>query len=107
MVLNGMGNAIPFQRRGMAGLGELTDAGSPALQEITTAVRDLVTLYNQQQIMEANIDRAARGLPPLNTAQIAPQYNIGLASDTKNMLVMGGLLLLGVYLLSNMGGRRR
>ncbi len=107
MILNGIESAIPFQRRGMAGMGEYADDGSPALQEITTTIRDLVTMYNQQQILEANIARAERGLPPINTAQIAPQYNIGLASDTKNMLVIGGLLLLGVYLLSNMGGRRR
>lgn len=81
----------------MAGMGEVTEPST--MDSITSTLRDLVTVYNQQRILDANIERASRGLPPLNTAQIAPTYNVGLAPDTRNMLLIGGGLLLAVLVL--------
>lgn len=82
----------------MAGMGDVTDASTT--DTILNTARDLLTVYNQQRILDANMERAARGLPPLSTAQYAPTYNVGLSPDTRNMLMIGGGLLLAVVLLS-------
>lgn len=94
----GYGSPIPFQ--GMAGMEEGETQSGVELRDIANNIKDLVTLYNQQQILNANIDRAKQGLPPINTAQIAPTYNVGLAPDTKNMLIIGGIALIAVLLLT-------
>lgn len=83
----------------MAGMGEVATSDS-ATDSILNTARDLLTVYNQQRILDANMERAARGLPPLNTAQYAPTYNVGLAPDTRNMLLIGGGFLLVVLLLA-------
>lgn len=89
--------AIPYHGVGLAGVD---DGSSGTLQDITSGIRDLITAYNQQQILQANIDLAKQGKPPINTAQLAPTYNVGLAPDTKNLLILGGLALVAVLLLS-------
>lgn len=80
----------------MAGMGEVSDSTTDT---ILNTARDLLTVYNQQRILDANMERASRGLPPLQTSQYAPTYNVGLAPDTRNMLMIGGGLLLVVLLL--------
>jgi hypothetical protein len=114
MILNGMDSMngarmdmrVPFHGGGLAGIDDGSGEESSALQDITGAIRDLVTSYNQQKILEANIDRAARGLPPINTSLLAPTYNVGLTSDTKNMLIIGGVVLAAILLLNGGRGRR-
>lgn len=93
----------------LSGMGDITTqaANDSELQIILDVLRDGLTVYNQQRILDANIDRAARGLPPINTAQIAPQYNIGLSQDTKNLLVIGGLVLAAMFVFNSMSRGRR
>lgn len=94
--------AIPFHRGGMRGLADASDGtgiDSSFLTTVTGDLKDLVTAYNQQQILNANIERAKQGLPPINTASIAPTYNVGLSPDIKNMLLFGGLALLAILFL--------
>jgi len=93
-----LGSPIPFQ--GMAGMGEGEMQSQTDWQGISNNIRDLITMYNQQRILDANIERGRQGLPPLNTAQIAPTYNVGLSPDTKNMLILGGIALVAVLLLT-------
>ncbi len=90
---------IPFKGRGLAGMGDTTST-DPSSTSIVQSVTDLVTAYNQEQILKANTDRAALGLPPLNTASISPTYNVGLSPDVKSLLIIGGLALLGVIFLA-------
>lgn len=80
---------------GMAGLGE---TAQEVASDIGGTLKDLLTAYNQQQILQLNMDRVKLGLPPINTQDIAPTYNVGLSPEVKQMLMMGGLLLLVVLL---------
>jgi len=63
-----------------------------------------LSFEQQRNLNELNLERARKGLPPLNTsqymAQSAPQFRAGLTPDTQNMLMMGGAAILGVWLLS-------
>lgn len=80
----------------------LTDIASA----ISTAVAQGVNLYDQIQLQNFNLKRISAGQPPLTTAQvgaIAPQFAIGIAPQTQNMLLwvaagFGGLLLLSTVL---------
>lgn len=92
---------IPFYKGqgGMAGMGDYTSPDDSTVKSITDAISSAVTAYNQQEILQANIDRAKMGLPPINTSQIAPTYNVGLAPDTRNALLLAGLAILVVLLL--------
>lgn len=58
-----------------------------------------VTVYNQQKILDANVARARQGLPPINTASIAPTVNVGVSPEIKNMLIMGAGALALIFLL--------
>lgn len=89
-----------FQNTANAQMAGITDD----VPDWLNSAKDLVTAYNQQQILEANIQRQAQGLPPIDTSQIAPTYNIGLSPEVKSMLILGGLALLAILLLK--GGKK-
>jgi hypothetical protein len=89
---------------GMAGMGLSPDNGSDDTgygwaSDITGTIRDVTTAYNQQMILNANIERARNGLPPIDTRTIAPTYNVGLAPDIKNLMILGGIGLLLILMM--------
>ncbi len=81
----------------MSGMDETSAESGTA--SILDSIRDIVTSYNQQQILQANIDRAKQGLPPINTGALAPTYNVGLTPELKNMLIVGGIVLAVILLM--------
>lgn len=105
---NGAGTSIEsvlFKGRVRGALGEITggiqsEPGSPDwMNTVSSTIKDIVTQYNQQKILDANIERARQGLPPINTASIAPTYNVGLSPETQQLLMFGGIALLAILLL--------
>ena len=55
----------------------------------------------QQQLMQLNIERAKKGLPPVDIASYSGiGVNVGLSPDTKNLLIFGGLALVAVFFLT-------
>lgn len=74
-------------------------------QTAERALTSLTATYYQTQILQANIERAKQGLPPLTGTDLpATTVAVGLSRDTQNLLlILGGGLLLGLLLL----GRRR
>ncbi|HJW55867.1 MAG TPA: hypothetical protein VJ577_11385 [Burkholderiaceae bacterium] len=114
MILNGanfasgrIANRRPFHMAGMGDYTPTSTGGDTTTQDITQMVHDLAALYNQQQILETNLELARLGRPPINTAAIAPTYNVGLSPDAKNLLLIGGAALLFVMLMNgNRRGRR-
>lgn len=85
------------------GMGLADDTTDSGFSDITSSVKDIITAYNQQQILQANIDLAKQGKPLIDTRQLAPTYNVGLSPDIKNLLIIGGVVLLAIMLLN---GRR-
>ena len=74
----------------------------PGESWIDSAAR-LVTIIaatdQQRQLLQVQVDRAKQGLPPLNISQYAAGVQVGVSSDLKNLLVVGGLGVLAVMLL--------
>lgn len=81
---------------------------SGVLDNLSQIVSTVVQAKAQHDLLQANIDRASKGLPPLNAQAYMPGVNVGVSSDTKVMLytVAGGI---GALLLFNtlMSRRRR
>jgi len=63
-----------------------------------------LTLTAQQvQLMQLNVERAKKGLPPMDiTSYSGIGVNVGLSPDTKNLLLYGGIALVAVLLLTRM-----
>ena len=75
-------------------------AAPSILQQIVdfgkAAIPVVLSYEQQKQLNDLNIERARKGLPPLNTqqfsAQSAPQVRMGLTADTQKMLMYGVLI---------------
>lgn len=73
------------------------------VKQAGSAYLSINQLRNQQKVMDMQLKRAQQGLPPLdiNPAQygMQPTVGVGLSPDTKQLVIVGGLALLGVVLL--------
>lgn len=70
--------------------------GGPVDSTDSGTIADLVTkglaILNSQQVFQLNLERAQRGLQPLNIPQ--PQVNLGIAGvNASTLLLIGGGLL--------------
>lgn len=99
--------------QGMAGLGEVTfgdevtiGADNPVAKDVVSEwgqrIADLAGKYlqydTQKQLMNLNIKRAEKGLPPVDPGTLAPQVNVGLSPQAQQIayLAVGGLVLAGI-----------
>lgn len=73
--------------------GTTSDSGSTfsdIASAISSAVSQGINLYDQLQLQNFNLKLIQQGKPPLTAAQvgaIAPQFAVGLAPQTQNMLL--------------------
>lgn len=51
----------------------------------------IVATAQQKQILNIQLERAKQGLPPLDNSQFGVGVNVGLSSETKNMLFLAAL----------------
>lgn len=58
----------------------------------------LAATEQQRQLLGVQVDRARQGLPPLNMSQYAAGVQVGMSSDLKNILVIGGVAALAIML---------
>lgn len=83
------------------------DSTLPVLDRIfnigTRLAEGYLSYQQQSELNEINLDRAKRGLAPLDVqmykAQAAPRVNVALAPDQQKMLMYGGIALLAVFML--------
>jgi hypothetical protein len=76
------------------------------MTNLSSIVSTVVQAEAQRDLLKANLDRAAKGLPPLNAQNYMPGVNVGVSSDTKP-LIYAGLGVLALVGLSGMFGGRR
>jgi hypothetical protein len=76
----------------------VTAGATPSiLQQIVefgkTALPAVLSYQQQKELNDLNVERARKGLPPINTqqftAQSAPQVRMGLTQDTQKLLIYG------------------
>lgn len=91
-------------------IADAAPPGSSIANTILSTVKDLVTvglpLYQQNKVFDLQLDRAKKGLAPLNTSALADasSFRVGVDSATRNtgLMIVGALLvgLLGYKLLA-------
>lgn len=80
-------------------IAEQQQPGETWYQTLARALPIIATTAQQAQILRVQMDRASKGLPPLNASQYGVGVQIGLSSETKSMLMIGGAALLAVLFL--------
>lgn len=84
------------------GLGDVTDPNTDSISQLVQAG---ILAWNTQTIAQANAERAAKGLPPLDPSAYAPTVNVGLSSQT--MIMVAGIGVLALFMMSQGRGGRR
>ena len=93
---------------GMAGLGAATTpAPQPWYAQAINAITSAVPLYfgvkQENAMVSLNLQRAAQGLPPLDTSAYAPQLNVGISPQVTSMatwVAIGAFALVAIALLA-------
>ncbi len=79
---------------------QTTTPGESWLTTIQKIVPALAMTAQQAQLMSLNIERAKKGLPPIDiTKYTGVGVNVGLSPSTQNLVIFGGLALLAVLFL--------
>jgi len=79
----------------LAGMGDATtDATDPAALDLGKLIQQGVIAWNTQTIANANAERIAHGLPPLDPSAYAPQVNVGMSSQTIMMIALAAAAVL-------------
>lgn len=66
-----------------------------------------LTALQTYQLNQINVERAKLGLPPIDTSQYTGVgVRVGLAPQTQQLLIYGGLALLGVLVFQSLMKRR-
>lgn len=87
-----------------------SDAGTPDwVKSIAALAAQGMSLWQQIQLQDMNMDLIRQGKPPLTASQMAsmaPQLNIGVAKDTQ-MAMLIGLGAIGLFGLMYAGLKSR
>ncbi len=76
-----------------------------AIELAKEAAGTLIGIEQQRRLLDINARRAAQGLPLIDS--LAAQVQVGLAPDVKNLVVIAGLFLAGIFVLRTVMGRSR
>lgn len=75
--------------------------GESWIDTLTKLVPALTMTAQQVQLMQLNIERAKKGLPPIDIAAYTGiGVNVGLSESTKSLLIYGGVALIAVLFLT-------
>ena len=98
---------IPAIESAAPGLVEVANRiaveGESWINAISRAMTTVAMADYQRRIINAQLERARQGLPPLQPSEYAPAINVGLSPQTRNLLIYGGLALVAVLLLRRRG----
>jgi hypothetical protein len=76
----------------------------PWYETLASVIPNLTATYEQKQLLDAQIERARLGLPPIGSHELNP----GLSKDTIQLMIAGGVALGALlwFLSTQRGGRR-
>jgi len=77
--------------------------GEGWISAISRAMTTVAMADYQRRILNAQLERARQGLPPLQPSEYSPAINVGLSPQTRSLLIYGGLALVAVLLLRRRG----
>lgn len=85
-------------------VSDAQQAGESWVDTLARVLPTLVLADNQRRVLNVQMERAAQGLPPLNTQQMGLGVNVGLSPQT---IALIGLALAGVVGLAYLARPRR
>lgn len=98
---------IPAIENAAPGITEIANRiaveGESWINAISRAMTTVAMADYQRRVINAQLERARQGLPPLQPSEYAPAINVGLSPQTRNLLIYGGLALAAVLLLRRRG----
>jgi len=98
---------IPAIETAAPGITEIANRIATEGESWISAISRAMTMVSmadyQRRLLNAQLDRARQGLPPLNASEYAPAINVGLSPQTRNLLIYGGIALVAVLLLRRRG----
>lgn len=77
-----------------------TATGTTWIDAFSKIVPTLLQTNAQRQLINTNLARAQRGLPPISLQSVTPGLNFGLSSSTQNTVLLLGALVVGAMVLS-------
>ena len=82
-------------------INQTQTTGESWIDTLTKLVPALTLTVQQIQLMQLNIARAEKGLPPIDIASYSGiGVNVGLSPATRNLLIYGGIALVAVLFLT-------
>jgi hypothetical protein len=100
-------NFVPVIESVAPGITEVANRiaveGESWISAISRAMTTVAMADYQRRLLNAQLDRARQGLPPLNASEYAPAINVGLSPQTRHLLIYGGIALVAVLLLRRRG----
>lgn len=85
----------------VAKINQTQTPGESWIDTLTKLIPSLTLTTQQVQLMQLNIERAKKGLPPVDIASYSGiGVNVGLSESTKNLLIYGGVALIAVFFLT-------
>ena len=76
--------------------------GEDWTQTLTKLLTAVTMTVQQRQLMQLNIERAKKGLPPIDIASYTGVgVNVGLSPDTMKLVLFGGIALLVILAMRN------
>lgn len=100
-------NFVPVIEATAPGITEIANRiaveGESWISAISRAMTTVAMADYQRRILNAQLERARQGLPPLQPSEYAPAINVGLSPQTRTLLIYGGIALVAVLLLRRRG----
>lgn len=84
----------------------ISNVDKPWYEKVADTVLNILPSYaaykGQQSLIKLNIERAKQGLPPVDTASVSPQVNVGISADSKRIVyfALGGAALIALVALT-------
>lgn len=82
-----------------AGAPAATAAPTPWYDQLIHLAQGALTIDQQQKLNQLNMQRAAQGLPPIDSAQYASGVQVGLSNSTQNTLLIGAGILAAALII--------
>jgi len=83
----------------------ISQQSQPGESWIDTAQRALTMIImtnTQRQLMQINLERARQGLRPITASEAGLAVGVEVGSETRQLLMYGGIALLAVLLISQL-----
>jgi len=76
------------------------------LNSVSQVAPAILSLKQQKELLDIQMDRAKKGLPPLEVSQYAPTVNVGVSSDVMDKILKIGVPLSLAFLAVKLLGKR-